>query len=42
MSFPPMPTKRCRTIALFTGTTLIAAGGWGDMYSGVLFCQQLK
>ena len=27
--FPPMPTKRQRTTALCTGTTLIVAGGWG-------------
>ena len=27
--FPPMPTKRGDTTALFTGTTLIVAGGYG-------------
>ena len=28
--FPPMPTKRCDTTAVCTGTTLIVAGGRGE------------
>ena len=28
--FPPMPTKRCHTAALCTGTSLIVAGGIGE------------
>ena len=31
--FPPMPTKRRRSIALCTGTTLIVAGGEGEGYN---------
>ena len=29
--FPPMPTKRCWTTSLCTGTTLIVAGGFGEL-----------
>ena len=28
--YPPMPTKREGSTSLFTGATLIVAGGWGD------------
>ena len=31
--FPPMPTKRCRSTALCTGTSLIVAGGQKTMFS---------
>ena len=34
--FPLMPTERCRTIALCTGTTLIVTGGWAGAFSGAL------
>ena len=33
--FPPMPTKRRRSIAQCIGTTLIVAGGEGEMYDVV-------
>ena len=34
--FPPMPTKRCRSTALCTGTTLIVAGGKETIFSTTL------
>ena len=34
--FPPMPTKRCRSTALCTGTSLIVAGGQETMFSTCL------
>ena len=34
--FPPMPTKRFSISALCTGTTLIAAGGWGGCKDEIL------